>query len=337
MKFGVFDHVDRSELPLSDYYEARLRLVEEYDRSGFYGYHIAEHHSTPLGMAPSPSLFLAAVAQRTRTLRFGPLIYALPLYHPLRMIEEICMLDHMSRGRLDVGFGRGASPTELEFYGRKPEEAKEVYDEALAIVLAGLTSKEVTFHGRHFDFVEAPMELAPFQKPHPPIWYGVHAPESAAWAARRGLHVVSLDPLKATRASFDSFRSTWSSVHAGAPLPMMGLGRFIVVGKTDKEALALARSCYPRWYDSFSYLRKTRGGTNVHQRPPDFDGVMEVGMGIAGSPRAVAQFLAKETAETGANYVVGQFVFGDLPISAALESIDLFRSAVVPELNAVSA
>ena len=92
MKFGVFDHLDRGDLPLKDYYEARLKLIEAYDQAGFYAYHVAEHHSTPLGMAPSPSVFLAAVAQRTRRLRFGPLVYALPLYHPIRLIEEICML-----------------------------------------------------------------------------------------------------------------------------------------------------------------------------------------------------------------------------------------------------
>src|SRR2546423_686940 len=78
MEFGVFDHLDRNELPLRDYYESRLKIVEHYDRLGFYAYHIAEHHSTPLGMAPSPSVFLSAVAQRTRRLRFGPLVYALP-------------------------------------------------------------------------------------------------------------------------------------------------------------------------------------------------------------------------------------------------------------------
>src|SRR5215469_15759337 len=106
MEFGVFDHLDRDGAPLHDYYDARLTIVEAYDRLGFYAYHVAEHHATPLGMAPSPSVFLAAVAQRTRRLRFGPLVYALPLYHPLRLIEEICMLDQMSDGRLEIGFGR---------------------------------------------------------------------------------------------------------------------------------------------------------------------------------------------------------------------------------------
>src|SRR4029078_306247 len=96
MQFGIFDHLDRNDLPLHEYYEARLKLIEIYEQAGFYSYHVAEHHSTPLRMAPSPSVFLAAVAQRTTRLRFGPLVYALPLYHPIRLIEEICMLDQMS-------------------------------------------------------------------------------------------------------------------------------------------------------------------------------------------------------------------------------------------------
>ena len=93
MKFGVFDHMDRSGGDLHKQFADRLNLIELYERAGFHAYHIAEHHATPLGMAPSPSVFLAAVAQRTRTLRFGPLVYTVNLYHPLRLIDEICMLD----------------------------------------------------------------------------------------------------------------------------------------------------------------------------------------------------------------------------------------------------
>src|SRR5262249_15441460 len=96
LEFGIFDHLDRNALPLSDYYEQRLKVIEAFDRAGFYAYHVAEHHFTPLGMAPSPSVFLSAIAQRTKRLRFGTFVYALPIHHPLRMLEEICMLDHMS-------------------------------------------------------------------------------------------------------------------------------------------------------------------------------------------------------------------------------------------------
>src|SRR6516162_5891209 len=168
MEFGVFDHLDRDDQALGDFYRARLEIVEAYDRLGFYGYHLAEHHATPLGMAPSPSVFLAAVAQRTRRLRFGPLVYALPLYHPLRLIEEICMLDQMSGGRLEIGFGRGSSPSELVYYGQDPALAQKIYAEALELVLQGLTQPVLIFHGEFFHVDDVPMELAPLQKPHPP-------------------------------------------------------------------------------------------------------------------------------------------------------------------------
>ena len=194
MEFGVFDHLDRYGGALADYYEDRLKIAEAYDRAGFYAYHLAEHHATPLGMAPSPSVFLAAVAQRTTRLRFGPLVWPMPLHHPLRLIEEICMLDQLSGGRLEIGFGRGAAPIELEYYGVDPQDAQEIYAEAVELVLEGLTHKVLDFKGRRFSFSGVPMEIEPLQKPHPPIWYGVHAPDSAERAARGALNVVSLDP-----------------------------------------------------------------------------------------------------------------------------------------------
>ena len=107
MKFGVFDHMDRDGPDLGQLYQHRLTLTEAYDRAGFYAYHIAEHHGTPLGLSPSPSVFLSAVAQRTERLRFGPMVYVLSTYRPLRILEEICMLDQLSGGRLEVGIGRG--------------------------------------------------------------------------------------------------------------------------------------------------------------------------------------------------------------------------------------
>jgi alkanesulfonate monooxygenase SsuD/methylene tetrahydromethanopterin reductase-like flavin-dependent oxidoreductase (luciferase family) len=332
MKFGIFDHVDRNDLPLTEYYEARLKVVETYDRLGFRAYHIAEHHATPLGMAPSPSVFLAAVAQRTKRLRFGPMVYALPLYHPLRMIEEICMLDQMSRGRLDIGFGRGASPTEIAYFGEDPDDAQAIYTEALELILKGLTERTLTFHGKFFNFDNVPMELAPMQAPHPPVWYGVHAPESAARAARKGLQVISLDPLPATCASFDSFRAAWSEARGDTPLPLMGLGRFIVVAETDAEALAIARRAYPRWHESFTHLRRIHNRINQHPRPPTYDELATVGQGIAGSPATVTGLLRQQLAACGSNYLVGQFAFGDLTLDETLRSIGLFAEQVMPAL-----
>jgi alkanesulfonate monooxygenase SsuD/methylene tetrahydromethanopterin reductase-like flavin-dependent oxidoreductase (luciferase family) len=121
MRFGVFDHVDDAGIAVGRQLAERLELAERLDAAGFHAYHIAEHHGTPLGYAASPNVFLAAVAQRTTRLRFGPLVYVLPLYHPLRLIEEVCLLDQLSGGRLEVGVGHGASFIESALYGVEPE------------------------------------------------------------------------------------------------------------------------------------------------------------------------------------------------------------------------
>src|SRR3981081_3774635 len=241
MEFGVFDHLARYDIPLNEYYEARLKLTELYDSAGFYAYHLAEHHATPLGMAPSPSVFLAAVAQRTKRLRFGPMVYALPLYHPLRLIEEICMLDQMSGGRLDIGFGRGASPIELGFFGQDAKKAQAIYAEGLELVLKGMTEKTLSFAGEHFRFDKVPMPIAPMQKPHPPVWYGVHSPDAAERAARKGLHTVSLDPPAETKVSADRYRAVWRATRGGGARAQLGLGRLILTADSDEAALALAR------------------------------------------------------------------------------------------------
>ena len=192
MQFGVFDHLDRSDLALPDYYEARLQMIELYDRNGFYAYHVAEHHATPLGMAPSPSVYLSAVAQRSRCLRFGPLVYLLPFYHPLRLLEEICMLDQMSRGRLEFGLGRGISPIEATYFGLDPKQAQAQFEEALEVIQRGLHTDRLSFDGKYYHFDDVPIQLRTVQQPSPPMWYGLHSPESAERAAVRGYNMVSI-------------------------------------------------------------------------------------------------------------------------------------------------
>lgn len=334
MEFGVFDHLDRNDLPLKDYYDTRLQLIEAYERAGFYAYHLAEHHATPLGMAPAPSVFLAAIAQRTRRLRFGPLVYALPLHHPIRLIEEICMLDQLSGGRLDIGFGRGASPMEITLYGQDSGKAERIYRESLEIILEGLTTGKVHFHGEFFSFKNYILEVEPLQKPHPPIWYGVHSVTSADGAARRKLNIVSLDSAADTRGFTDRYRQVWRETAGETDdLPKMGIGRFIVVAETDQKALEVARRAYPVWHRSFYHLYTLLGGAPAHPRPADFDGIIKTGQGIAGSPETVSAFLENQLTISGATYIVGQFAFGDLSHAECLRSLNLFTQYVMPSLN----
>jgi len=180
------------------------------------------------------------------------------------------------------------------------------------------------------------MELKPFQKPHPPVWYGVHAPDSARRAARKRLQVVSLDPVPATVAAFDAFRESWRQAWGNEPLPLMGLGRFIVVADTDSEALGLARRAYPKWHASFTHLHRKFNRQSMHPRPPDFDGLAKMGQGVAGSPRTVLAFLREQHEATGSNYCVGQFAFGDLSLDETQRSIALFAREVMPHLQALA-
>ena len=163
INFGIFDHIERtsSEGPPRQLFEERLRLVEAYEQAGMWGYHVAQHHATPLGMAPSPNLFLAAAAQRTRNMRLGTLVYLLPFYSPLRLVEEICMLDHMTGGRIEIGVGRGVSPFEHAQHRIPFYDAREIFEDAMAVLIKGLTNERLTHHGPHFRYENVPMELRP--------------------------------------------------------------------------------------------------------------------------------------------------------------------------------
>src|SRR5215471_20284609 len=147
--FGVFDWIDRAAEPLHRLYEERLQLLEVADSAGFFCYHLAEHHSMPLGMAPSPALFLSAAAQRTRSIHLGPLVYLLPLYNPLRLIEEVAMLDQLSGGRLELGVGRGVVPYELRYHGVDPDDTRAVFDEAAFCASSSLPIATPTQKRRH--------------------------------------------------------------------------------------------------------------------------------------------------------------------------------------------
>ncbi len=334
LEFGVFDHLDRNDLPLHDYYEQRLKIIEAFDRYRFYAYHVAEHHFTPLGMAPSPSVFLSAVAQRTTRLRFGTFVYALPAHHPLRVVEEICMLDHMSGGRLEIGFGRGSVPFEISYYGQNAQERQEIYAERLELVLKAFTAGTLNWNGRYDQFVNVPIHLEPLQKPHPPLWYGAHSPASAERAARKGLHMVTNDMPANTRAIVARYRQVWGETQGLAAAPKMGFVRFAVVADDNSSALTAARRAYLRWRSSFTYLSELNGTLpDSPLRVENFDTLIKQGQAIAGSPETVRAFLAAQIEDSKANYIVGQFCFGDLTYDEMFRSVELFATRVMPALQ----
>src|SRR5215470_4640870 len=152
MKIGLFDHVEHGKRPLATLFDERLAFAKAADEAGIYCLHVAEHHCTPLNMVPVPGVYLAAVARATRRMRLGALVYLLPLYSPLRLIEEICMLDQLSHGRFEVGVGRGVSPFELNYHRIDHDQSRDVFIDAFRCISAGLTAETFSYTGPHFDY-----------------------------------------------------------------------------------------------------------------------------------------------------------------------------------------
>jgi alkanesulfonate monooxygenase SsuD/methylene tetrahydromethanopterin reductase-like flavin-dependent oxidoreductase (luciferase family) len=177
-------------------YEERLQPLESADRAGFFCYHLAEHHSTPLGMGPSLNVFLAALAMRTKQIHMGPLVYLLPLYHPVRLVEEICMLDNLSGGRLEIGVGRGVSPYELAHMNVNFLESRAIFEDSLKAIVKGLRERKIVHQGEYHRFTSTPIELAPKQHPNPPFWYGASTPEGLNFAARHRMQIVTGGPTR---------------------------------------------------------------------------------------------------------------------------------------------
>ena len=333
MRFGIFDHIDDSGLPRGQQLEQRLRLIEQYDRDGFYAYHLAEHHGTPLGIVGSPNVFLAAVAQRTAGLRFGALINVLPLHHPVRLVEEWCLLDHLSGGRLEVGIGRGASPIEASFFGVDWDSTPELFTEAFDLILQAFSDAEaLSFDGARFMVPDLPLTARPLQQPHPPFWFGASRPDRAGWCAERGINLMSLVSAERTRVTTDAFRERWQELgRREADLPHVGVNRHIVLADTELEAMRVAERAFTRFRESFDHLWNQRG----IPVPPVYTATSyrewhEQGGAFAGTPEGARQFIAEQVQVAGVNYMTMDVAFGGITFEEASRTATLLASEVIP-------
>jgi len=340
MKVGLFDHVEHGGRPLATLFDERIVFARAADDAGIYCLHVAEHHATPLNMVPVPGVYLGAVARATRRMRLGPLVYLLPLYSPLRLIEEICMLDHLTRGRLELGVGRGVSPYEVSYYGRDAARTRSMFEEALAVVVAGLTSDRLTHKGVYYQYADVPLELSPRQRPYPEFWYATSNLDSVAWAATNGMHMVGLGPARAYRPFVERYAAVWPQ-HKNDPgrlnphvsAPRIGISRQVVVADTDGEAEAIARAAHPRWAASFVKLWADHGDTSRHYRV-DLDDALREETILTGSPPRVRAQVARLIETTGVNYVICSFAWGDLSLAQSLRSLRLFAGEVMPAFQA---
>ncbi len=338
--FGVFDHIERRGNEIGDLFEGRLKLLEAYDQAGFYGYHVAEHHATPLGMAPSPGLFLAAAAQRTKNIRLGPLVYLLPLYNPLRLATEICMLDHISNGRLDIGVGRGVSPFEIAYFGVGFLDSREIFEEALEALVKGLRDDRLQHRGRHYRFDSVPMELKPKQSPNPPFWFGVTSAENVTFAARHGMNMVGLGPVAMVKGMTDQYRAEREK-YRGAPTdlnahikePVMGAIRHAYVAADEREIDTIEAPAYKTYYDNITKLWRDFRTLPAYGFTPDVKIATKGEGAIVGTVSQVRDQVGRFFAGSGCIYLALSFAWGGLTQEQSMRSLERFVTQVMPDFK----
>lgn len=327
MKFGIFDHIDTNGMAIGEQYAQRLRLVELYEKLGFYCYHLTEHHATDLGMASSPSVFLAAASQHTRTIKLGTLVYLLPLHHPVRLLEEIGMLDQLTGGRFQLGIGRGGQPAEHSRFGLAEEDLGPMFEEGLDILMQGLTGELKAHKGRYYDLPDVPLRIHPLQRPHPPLWYGTASSHRNGWAAEHDVNLLCLIPNARSREVFDDYREKLAALNKSEPF--IGLARQLIVAPTDAEAERIAERTWKPFAKSFNWLVEHLGRP-IFPIAQTFSGAVDMGLAFAGSPGSVRDFVARARDEAGANYLALEIAFGDISEEEAGQTAQLFAEEVMP-------
>jgi alkanesulfonate monooxygenase SsuD/methylene tetrahydromethanopterin reductase-like flavin-dependent oxidoreductase (luciferase family) len=340
LQVGIFDWVEESARPAGEVYEHKLALAAAADKAGLHGYYVAEHQGTPLSIDGSPSLLLAAMFQRTRRLRAGALTFCLPWYNPYRFYNEVCMLDHLSGGRLELGVGRGVSPIESQIFGLKTiDESRERYRETLEIFFEACRSKTLNYRGRLFAYQDAELHLKPVQEPYPPLWFPSSNKESIEFTASHGYHTAFLGKLADVKPHFDRYRETWEkhrndpgrhNAHVAAPF--LAKTQHLVLAETDAEAERLGLEAYDKWARHIHHLTRKLGRPDVHKTEPFApDSSQPL---LVGSPRTALEKLQHMLELTSANYLLCIFSFGDLAPEHAMRSLELFSREVMPKLAA---
>jgi alkanesulfonate monooxygenase SsuD/methylene tetrahydromethanopterin reductase-like flavin-dependent oxidoreductase (luciferase family) len=245
MKFGVlqfFSWPDR-RISMPTVYERALQRIEIMDRSGYDAVWITEHHFNDYSVCPSIPVMGAYAAARTKKLHIATGVTLAAFYHPLRLAEEVALLDILSGGRVYWGAGRGFDPKEFRTFGMTPEESYPRFREAVEIVLSAWRNQRVSYHGKYSTIDNIELLPKPLQQPHPPMWVAAYSPTAVEWAAEQGYSIM-LDPHSPTSVIGEKME-TWRRLmvqhgHSieGRVIPTV---RLVAIARTEAEATEVAR------------------------------------------------------------------------------------------------
>ena len=331
MKVGIlqfFGWRDRT-VPLNSVYETALERFSIMDKTGYDAVWLAEHHFSSFSVCPSVHMMGTMAAARTKTLRIGTAVSLAPFYNPLRLAEEVALLDVLSGGRVNWGVGRGFERSEFAAFGIPGEESAARLHETVDIVLNAWTNQRVTHHGKFFQYEGVEVLPKPFQTPHPPVWVAASSLTAIDWAGGQG-HSILMDPHSSRAELIDKRRHYASKLteagfsDAGRTIPM---ARLVAVDETAEKARAVAKRV-AEWTVA-SYVGNR---ANVRQGPArDFGGKDPIDyylddVMIHGTPESVVDQIQAFGAEIGMTYLMAA------PMSG--RSFRLLTDKVLPRVAA---
>lgn len=332
--FGIFDSFNLGTSAPGPVIASRLDFAVAAEAAGFGHYHVTEHHGTPLSVCPAPNLFLAALSQRTTRLRIGALVYVLPAHEPLRLAEEIAVLDQLSNGRLDVGVGSGVSPYELAYFGIDAVQARARYAETLDVITRALTTGRMTHTGTLLRDYDVELSVGPVQQPHPPLWYASSNTATAEWAGANNVNFVGRWNGGAFVPAAQAYWQAWAARPdaATAPRPRLGIAANVYLGATDGAAVDRYRKANDVFARQLTKLWHDHGN---HQADAlwDTERTLANGNSLAGSAETVRDLLIDRVRQAPVNYFEATLAFGDLTAAEAQANLAAFAETVLPAVR----
>jgi alkanesulfonate monooxygenase SsuD/methylene tetrahydromethanopterin reductase-like flavin-dependent oxidoreductase (luciferase family) len=331
--------------------EVALEHAQLADEAGFDWVSCSEHHYTPLLQTPNACVFAGALSQVVRRAKIAVLGPLVSMNNPVRIAEELAMLDQLSHGRLIVLFLRG-TPNEFLAYGTNPDETRARTQEASVLILRALTEPQpFGWEGRFYRFQTVSVWPGPIQRPHPPTYYSGNSLESATFAAahRLGLGVSFYPPPLV--AQLMGYYKQECARHGWEPAPDQLLYRaFIAVGEDDKEAAGLKA----KYFTGAAHGQFFRGrgaavpppmppavGTDTNGKNPgpvkDLIGLALGTLHFCGSPDTVVQQLTAFHETTGAGVFDLAFDGAGMTLQETRKSIRLFGTEVLPRIRHLGA
>ncbi len=336
----------------ADIIHRELEQIEWAEELGFDEVWFTEHHFIDYGLSVDPATLAAAAASRTRRIRIGLAAAILPFHHPLRLAEQMALVDIISNGRLDVGVGRGNRPAEFAGYRVPQQEARERFDETVEVMRRAWTEERFSHAGRFFTFDDVRVIPKPLQQPHPPIYQvcvskdGIENTALRGWPMLNSVLFGPVDQLIATRDTYVNAleKAGRSAAEVAALLARWGVSRQIYVAENDRTALEEAKAAELWYQESFRRFVIPDRIEDAHPSlQPGFRAMAERLSTITwealvretlafGSPDTVARHI--ETMRgMGVGRVLCWMNFGGLSQDRVRRSMELFAREVMPRFR----